>query len=117
MMTFLKTLLVSVMVVAFLPWGAFTAKFATSVQSGIAGFETSVEQDTPTTDATLLVSGMKRCKGPALPGSPCGPIVILFSRVDIPDVAPVVSQILFAFSVVRLRGEDHETLLDPPILA
>lgn len=116
-MGFLKALFVSVMIVALLPWGAFTPKFATSVQSGIAGFETSVQQRATTTDAKLLVSGKKHCKGPALLGSSCGPVIVLGARVDVPDVAPVPTQIRFALSVVRLRGVSDETLLDPPILA
>lgn len=113
-MVSLRTIFMAVMIVAILPWGASTAEFAAPIKptAELSGVPVSVDAAEPDGKA---VRAAKRCKGPALPGSPCGPQIL----ADLPpagvDVEPRVSAAWFAPADVRLDGTFDEAALDPPI--
>ena len=113
-MIWLRTIFMVVMIVAILPWGAFTAQFASPIKptAEVSGVSVSVDVAEPEVKA---VRAAKRCKGPALPGSPCGPQVLAIVPAAGADVEPRVSVAWFTPADVRLGGTFDETALDPPI--
>jgi hypothetical protein len=70
-----------ILILAILPWGAYTSALKPQVQdSGFAlpfpeARQTASRDEPP--GPTLAVSIGKRCHGPAILGSPCGPQVVL----------------------------------------
>lgn len=115
-MAILRSLLLTLMIVAFLPWGAFSAKFALSVELALDDSQTLVAPGKFDTDKSVVADRSKRCKGPSLPGSPCGPAVIATQSVDVPDYNRLPTQSRFIRHVDLLEGVASAAVLDPPIL-
>ena len=99
------------LIVVFLPWGAFTAKFPTPINTDGQISQVSIGPDR--TEAEIKVA--KHCKGPAVLGSPRGPQ--LFESVPQPDfrLGPQVSAPWFVTMQVRLKSTFDGPELDPPI--
>lgn len=115
-MGILRTVLLTLMIVAFLPWGAFSAKFVLSVELALDDSQTLVAPGKFDTDKSLVSDRSKRCKGPSLPGSPCGPAVIATQSGDVPDYNRRPTQARFRRHVHLLEGVASAAVLDPPIL-
>ena len=113
-MVWLRAIFMMVMLVAILPWGAFTAQFASPIKPAaeVSGGGISVDVAEPDVKA---VRAAKRCKGPAIPGSPCEPQILVIVPAAGADVEPRVSVAWFTPADVRLGGTFDETALDPPI--
>lgn len=77
-MRILRTLLILTLAVAVLPWGAWTGA-RPPVPPEAA--ELAAAQVVPPPDTGEAAVRKTRCRGPALPGSPCGPLFVL------PDLA------------------------------
>jgi hypothetical protein len=115
-MAILRSVLLMLMIVAFLPWGAFSAKFVLSVESALDDSQTLVAPGKYETDKSVVAVKAKRCKGPSLPGSPCGPSVIATQSVDVPDYNRLPTQARFIRHIDLLEGVSSAAFLDPPIL-
>ncbi len=104
-----------VMIVAVLPWGAFTAQFP--APAGRAAEATIVSVVGAEKEAEVKsLKASKRCKGPALLGSPCGPQTIISGPDSVVLSLPRVSEARFARTDIRLTGTFEEKALDPPRL-
>jgi len=113
-MGLVRTFLALVMIVAMLPWGAFTAQFPTAVKPAAELSMASVVADVAEPDVRSF-KDVKRCKGPAMPGSPCGPQTIIGVSVSVVASPPRMSTAWFAQADAQLNGTFDETALDPPI--
>ncbi len=113
-MVWMRTIFMMVMIVTILPWGAFAAQFVSPMKPAAEVSGVSVSGDVAEPDAKA-VRVAKRCKGPALPGSPCGPQILVNVPAAGEDVAPRVSVAWFTPADVRLDSTFDETALDPPI--
>ena len=111
----LRTILAMVLIVAILPWGAFTAQFPGAVKPAAELSMASVVSDIAG-PKYRYVKAAKRCKGSALPGSPCGPQTIIGVSVSVVVPPPSSSEARFARANTRLNGTFDETAFDPPIL-
>lgn len=116
-MTLLRPLLLMVMIVAFLPWGAFSAKFAVAGNAEATASETIIAVDPSGAENPVVVDRPKRCKGSALPGSPCGPAIIATLSVEEPTIVQPFSKAMYIWREDHLDGTDDPAVLDPPILA
>lgn len=116
-MSVMRSLLLTIMIIAFLPWGAFSANFALATATEISGSEKLLSPDPSGADRAVVVANAKRCKGPALLGSPCGPAMIVTIPAKEPAIIESHSKAKFAWRSDRLDGTDDSSTLDPPILA
>ena len=114
-MGLLRTILALVMIVAILPWGAFTAPFPTPAKPAAEVSITSLVAAVAEPEVRFFKAA-KRCKGPSLPGSPCGPQTIISGPASVVFSPPRVTGVRFARADTRLNGTFDETALDPPIL-
>ena len=117
-MAMLRGLLVVVLMTAVLPWGAFRSASAFEIAPDGRGSASYLPEGTTDTDrASGVVKPAKRCKGPALLGSPCGVAVVAPEVAGLPDRAFILSIAWFLRSELRHDGITPENGLDPPILA
>ena len=78
-MSMLTRLFLLLTVLALLPWGSFTAKFGTSPRvAAVISAQLDETAVAPAPTSKTFASTLKRCKGPALPGSPCNPALALW---------------------------------------
>ncbi len=88
-MSMLTRLFLLLTVLALLPFGSFTAKFGTGpfntgpFNTGLRAVAViSAQLDDAAVAATpsekTFASAQSRCKGPALPGSPCNPALVVW---------------------------------------
>lgn len=113
----LRSLLLMLMIVAFLPWGAFSAKFGVSDDSNGQTSQAVAASEVSHADAPAVSDRAKGCKGPALPGSPCGPSVIAVPPVGQVGINPSITKAVFHWRDDRFEAADRPAVLDPPILA
>lgn len=84
-MSMLTRLFLLLTVLALLPLGSFSAKFDTAPHPA-AAISTQLGDSTvaPAPHDKTFVSVLKRCKGPALPGSPCNPALAVWPTQTMP---------------------------------
>jgi len=116
-MAILRSFILTLMIVAFLPWGAFSAKFAVPAKIGLDESQTLVAPGPFDADLPVVADRSKRCKGPSLPGSPCGPAMIATPSVDAQEYIRPPTQARYALQDHHLESVDDPAVLDPPILA
>ncbi|MDZ4392625.1 hypothetical protein [Cypionkella sp.] len=78
-MSKLTRLFLLLIVLALLPLGSFAAKFGTAPHARVvisAQLDDAAVAPAPT--SKTFAATLKRCKGPALPGSPCNPALALW---------------------------------------
>lgn len=103
------------LVLAVLPWGAWIGAHSVAPRIGHA-LAASADQALPPLPDTAIKAA-KRCRGPALPGAPCGPDMAPTAETPAPapDVGPASAWL--ARAEVRGSGLPPPGFLDPPILA
>lgn len=78
----LRALLLVLLVVAVLPWGAFASAHAVPVPGDTQRDASTQIMDIPTQNEAAAIGLQRRCHGPALPGSPCQPDHVLLPVQD-----------------------------------
>ncbi len=78
-MSMLTRLFLLLTVLALLPFGSFSAKFGTGPRP-VAVISAQLDDTAvaPAPTSKTFATTLTRCKGPALPGSPCNPALALW---------------------------------------
>jgi hypothetical protein len=103
----INLLIVTVLLLALLPWGSFVPKFGSVLQRN-AQVQTDVA-------ALPFVAAPKLCKGPFLPGTPCHPVLaVMAADVRLDAVRPVAPRHRTTWQAKR--GRQPSVVLEPPRL-
>ncbi|GGL59226.1 hypothetical protein GCM10011392_12140 [Wenxinia marina] len=106
-MSRLRLTLLAFLCLALLPWGAFARAFPAPPQPAAAEAVTDGA-------VTAILTFERHCKGPALPGSPCG-----HDHGQLPTAAPAMpvppgGLLPRTYADLRLAGRAPPGSLDPP---
>lgn len=114
-MVLIRHMLCLLLVLAVLPWGAWSG--AHGPAQGIAhAVAAPADQALPPPPDTAI-KAVKRCRGPALPGAPCGLDIAPAAETPAPAPAAGPASAWLARVQVRGTGLPPPGFLDPPILA
>lgn len=118
-MAFVRSIFIFILILAVMPWGAYTTARAAQIQqhTRLAADIHDTDQIAASPDTQQTAASVapmrKRCHGPALLGSPCGPYATIPASTlplsPLNSVASVLSEVGTLPSGVTPRGT-----LDPP---
>ena len=118
-MVIVRSIAIFILILAVMPWGAYTTARAAQIQqqTRIAAAIHDTDQIAASPDTQQTVASVapmrKRCHGPALLGSPCGPYATIpASTVPLSPVTSVAS-VLSGVGTLPSGGIPRGTL-DPP---
>ena len=119
-MSIFSRLLPILLVLALLPWGSFAPRFGTPV-SQIPAHSARLDAAQQASDTGIAAltpdktyaSAAKRCKAPALPGSPCDPVLAVLPAETTLVFASAYSA-LYTEALHRLIGQSPPLSLGPP---
>lgn len=105
-MSGLRFIFAVLLVLVLLPWGAYSAQMpqAANLQAGLSAEATQTE--------TNLVAP-KHCRGPALPGSPCNPVLGLLPEAAAIAGTQGVAHLRASADLAAIR-QDLSPPLEPP---
>ena len=116
-MSMLTRLFLLLTVLALLPFGSFSAKFGTGPRP-VAVISAQLDDIAfaATPSEKTFASAQSRCKGPALPGSPCNPALVVWpTELTLAFNAPATTVHPAAWPPTI--GHKPALPLDPPRLA